>query len=225
VICFIHSQSYLDKSVSPCDNFYQFACGNFIQNNVVHDRYSKKNFQTGFKNQQDVDARNLLQGYTKNANIRPFVLANRFYELCIDQDSINRVGADDFLKKVKRTGDWPLLTDQWNEENFDWEEMLDRMFQEDFVDNYLIGIYLDVNPNNSSKHILKIGYPSAYDYWSKRSLPKVKPKEVIIESYLQYMKDFMLLLGIDSTKIDLNIKEILEFELAVNEVKAYHNCR
>lgn len=91
----------MDQSVNPCENFYDFACGNLIKNTELPD---DRNSQTEFTLTQrkvDKQVQTILTDEMQPNEIKPFKLAKIFIKTCMDEETLNKSGKKTWIKKNK----------------------------------------------------------------------------------------------------------------------------
>lgn len=57
-------------------------------------------------------------------------------------------------KYLKILGGWPVITNDWNEEGFNWEKVTYCLHKMGFGSNYLFRLYVFLDPKDSTKTVL-----------------------------------------------------------------------
>lgn len=119
--------SYMNRSEYPCNDFYEYACGNW--KNVIDERMaiSKRNniLDIAYKLADIVES--LLQRPHIN-DVAPeyakeFELAKQFYDNCLEAELHPLKASSEYLAVLKEIGGFPAVEADWNGDNFDWLKM------------------------------------------------------------------------------------------------------
>ena len=78
----------LDETANPCDDFYQFACGSFIEETVIPDDRTRTSMFSILGDKLDVQVRGLLEGEIKASDPKPFQMAKSVFQSCMDKETI-----------------------------------------------------------------------------------------------------------------------------------------
>ena len=78
----------LDETADPCDDFYQFACGSFIEETVIPDDRTRTSMFSILGDKLDVQVRGLLEGEIKASDPKPFQMAKSVFQSCMDKETI-----------------------------------------------------------------------------------------------------------------------------------------
>lgn len=104
---------YLNQSVSPCDNFYQFACGSWIDRNSVEEEQDQErdHFSLAYEKMLQDISDVLKEPIDGNSNDTPIVKDfKRFYASCTAKDKIEYDTDRYFLDYMSAEfSEWPLL--------------------------------------------------------------------------------------------------------------------
>ncbi|XP_070069242.1 neprilysin-2-like [Drosophila takahashii] len=144
-------KSYMNSSVAPCDDFYEYACGNF--ENIRPDRYSRRENLGKPGYVLDDIAKELLHrmDLAESLNVsRELRVAQRFYNACLEADLHPFPAADShYLNIIRSIGGFPAVDGAaWNASNFSWFNMSAHLT------NYgARGIYSEVLPNNGRSEV------------------------------------------------------------------------
>nr|XP_046909765.1 neprilysin-1-like [Dermatophagoides farinae] len=201
--------SAMDLNADPCEDFFQFACGNWVKKHIIpEDRSSLSTFEVMADDLQII-LKDLLEQLPNSADNSATLKAKRFYQSCMNIQKINQIGVQPILDALQEVGGWPVLDRNWNEKDLTLENLLGKL-RGDYNQPIIVEQYVGPDDRNSSLNIIQfdqtsLGLPSR-EYFLKEQPNKEK------DAYLELMIDIAELLGADRDYATEEMTKVLEFE-------------
>ncbi|XP_058459851.1 neprilysin-1-like [Malaya genurostris] len=200
----------MDRTVDPCVDFFQFACGTWNKKHVIpEDRSSISTFEV-LADQQQMILKGVLEESTDINDNQATIKAKMFYKSCMDLQQIRRIGIKPLRHVLKLLGGWPVTEQQWVPPTTSVEYLL-GLLRGVYSEPVLVELYVGADDKNSSRNILQIdqlvlALPSR-DYYLKTS------SEGDLKAYHRYMTQIAILLGGDSKRASEELQDIINFEV------------
>lgn len=205
----------MKRSVDPCDNFYDFACGGFEERIVIPDDRSSRSQFALIGDDLLQQLREILEAPAEKGESRVFTMARDTYKACMDTDNIEKIGLQPMKDMLKKLGGWPVLEgDSWDEENFSWIDTVYKFRENGYSTDYLIDFSIVTDSKNSSWRVIDIDQASLG--MSREYLINGLEDDDVI-SYYNYMVNVAVLLGADRVQAERELKESLKFEIELAE--------
>ncbi|XP_057702727.1 membrane metallo-endopeptidase-like 1 isoform X2 [Corythoichthys intestinalis] len=175
----------MDASVEPCDNFYQYACGGWLERHVIPETSSRHSVFDLLRDKLEVVLKGALE--TESEDDRDAIKkAKILYSSCLNEHVIEQRDSKPLMRLINVIGDWPVASDDWNATS-EWslEDILVTMTAR-FHKKVLVDMYVWTDDRDSQRHILYIdqpglGMPSRDYYFNDGNYKKVR------EAYLHFM--------------------------------------
>ncbi|XP_062552174.1 neprilysin-1 isoform X2 [Armigeres subalbatus] len=200
----------MDRTVDPCKDFFQFACGTWNKKHVIpEDRSSISTFEV-LADQQQVILKGVLEESVDVNDNQATLKAKMFYKSCMDLQQIRKIGINPIRTVLKSLGGWPVIEPNWTPPNVSIEQLIGTL-RGVYSEPVLVELYVGADDKNSSRNILQIdqlvlALPSR-DYYLKQS------SEGDLKAYHHYMTQIAILLGGDSTIASKELMEVIKFEV------------
>ncbi|MBV9435097.1 MAG: M13 family metallopeptidase [Acidobacteria bacterium] len=102
----IHSfdMSAMDRSAEPCEDFYQFVCGNWVKNNPIPPDQGRWGRFSELAERNRLVAKQILEQASANDPKRDSVhqKIGDYYQACMDEDAVNRKGLKPLQPELDR---------------------------------------------------------------------------------------------------------------------------
>uniref|UniRef100_A0A3P9NFF2 Membrane metalloendopeptidase like 1 n=1 Tax=Poecilia reticulata TaxID=8081 RepID=A0A3P9NFF2_POERE len=174
----------IDDSVKPCDNFYQYACGGWLERHVIPETSSRHSVFDILRDKLEIVLKGVLETETEQDR-DAIKKAKILYSSCMNEKQRD---SQPLLKLIDSIGDWPVASEDWNTttgEAWSLEDTL-AMLTARFHKKVVLDLYVWTDDRDSQRHIIYIdqpglGMPSRDYYFNDGNYKKVR------EAYLHFM--------------------------------------
>lgn len=143
----------MNRSVHPCENFYEYACGGWVENNPIPESKSFWGVYSVLEEENERIVKQLLTGSSLTSEATQ--KAKTFYDACMDESTINKVGSQPLLDIITRLGGWNVTQD-WSKSQFDFAKLLQKVHSIYSVSAFF-NTDVEADDKNSSKNAIKVG--------------------------------------------------------------------
>lgn len=208
--------SYMDDAVDPCDDFYEFACGQFDRSTRIPDDKASVNTFSIIQDKLQEQIRTLLDEPVSQNEPTPFLLAKTFYQACMNRTLIEERGTVPLISMLRHLGGWPLLDgDRWDENSFHWINSVYKFRAAGYSVDYFIDFSIGVDVKNSTNRVIDLDQASlglSREYLNRGISDR------LVTAYYEYMVDISVILGANRDRAQRELKESLEFEMKLANI-------
>ncbi|XP_031781394.1 neprilysin-2 [Nasonia vitripennis] len=217
--CFQNAAFYreiMKPSLDPCDDFYQFVCGNFMDNVNISKQANSINIFALAQSQISVKLYLMIKENVKPNDISAVRKLKNYYQNCIDETRMEADGTEPVLKILENIGGWPLLNgDDWDENDFDWIDTVYKIHNEKFP-VFFPTISVTLDKDNSTKVLPKI-LTAATEI--EKTFFLVDSGKKLKKAYFNFIVNIAATLGVDKDQIYEEVKDIFDFEINLYKIE------
>lgn len=149
----------IDGTVQPCDDFYDFACGQYVRetsatmpdDKIVIDMFSS------VYDRIEAQLKSIINEPIQANETKAFQLSKRLNASCMNRTAVEMLGLKQMNAILDAFGGWPVAKGSaWNESAFDWIDVIGRMRNIGLATSYIFSLSIGANFKNSSMQTLRV---------------------------------------------------------------------
>ncbi|XP_069975809.1 neprilysin-2-like isoform X2 [Penaeus vannamei] len=204
----------MDEAVNPCDDFFRFSCGGFLQKKIIPDEKSSLSRFNEISDDLQEKLRGLVEADPSDDDSPATKMVKNLYKSCMDTDRINERGLNPLKEILTQMGGWPVVEgSSWDSSAFDWHTNVYINRKLGYSLDYIFDFSVTTNIKNSTWRIIDIDQPPLGMPSRKYLLKGFNDSDV--QAYYNYQISMAELLGADRETAERELKESLEFEIQI----------
>ncbi|XP_062988136.1 neprilysin [Elgaria multicarinata webbii] len=214
----------MDRTIEPCKNFYQYACGGWLKKNIIPETSSRYSNFDILRDELEVVLKDVLEK-ENSADIEAVKKAKMLYRSCINESAIDSKGGQPLISIMPTFSDWPVASDNWDTAygaNWAAEKSIAELNSQ-YGKRVIINVFVGTDDKNSTQHIIHIDQPSlglpSRDYYECTGVYKEA-----CTAYVDFMISVAKLirqergLAINETEISIEMNRIMALEKEIANV-------
>lgn len=145
----------LNRSVNPCDNFYQYSCGSWKKDHPIPPSRTMYDAFIVLDEQNFLKLRDILDEDDNFPSTHAVQKAKRYFKNCMNEEQVENTAQKSIEQFMVKYGSWALNNQTWNSTNWKWSNVLLAMTL-DLEETPLFATKVDINPKESSRHVLRV---------------------------------------------------------------------
>lgn len=206
----------MDENVEPCDDFYNFACGNFVDNTIIPDDKVSVNTFSVISDKLQEQLRTIVTAPIDENEIEPFKNVKRLYLACMNKTYIEERGLTPLQDIHESLGGWPVVKgDAWEEKLWTWQQSVKEFRKRGYSTDYIFDFSVGTDLKNSTRRIIDIDQAAlglSREYLIKGI------ENPIVAAYHSYQVDMAVLYGADRARAEKEMRDVLNFEFALANI-------
>jgi len=207
----------MDLSADPCDDFFQYSCGAWIDDHIIGESQSSTSVFNDVRDHVSKSLKTVLETPISSSEADSIQKAKKFYKSCMNTDKIDELGTAPVLDLITTMGGWPILGDDISGDARTLEVKLAE-FNTLYGTAGILYCYVGTDSKSSSDNIFTItepslGLPNRDYYLDAATNAKTVP------SYKEYIVNFLTVMnsGTYDAKFTDLAAQIVEFETKIAE--------
>ncbi|CAF0840442.1 unnamed protein product [Rotaria sordida] len=207
----------MDITVDPCEDFYQFACGNWDKTHPIPEGRNVRSSFESFVNDVVDLYRELLRKPILDTEPDAVKKLKTFYQACVsperDSPAIENTTYHLLMQHLERFGGFPPLHGERWQSKLSLERLLALLHLE-FNTEPLFELKVAADDMNNTQHIILLNHPSLF---LQASAAYESQEE--IDAYLKFMVSVATSLGVERTQARNEMERILNLEIALANIR------
>ncbi|CAG7835465.1 unnamed protein product [Allacma fusca] len=210
----------IDFSVDPCENFYDYACGTWRENNPSPGSSSRHNQFSIMQDQLAQKVQGILSSPIEDTDTEAVQKVKQFYKACIDLDTQESRGLSPLRRLIKKNGGWPLIDPTWDDSKYNLQSSLADMTRYLAVGS-LFNVRIQPDLKNSTYKKILLDQPELFLPREYFLSPDFEDK---VNYYKKFVKDVASELtpesSMDEETLEQEIDEFIAFETKLANISA-----
>uniref|UniRef100_A0A5S6Q7J6 Peptidase M13 N-terminal domain-containing protein n=1 Tax=Trichuris muris TaxID=70415 RepID=A0A5S6Q7J6_TRIMR len=206
----------IDSTQDPCENFYEYACGQWNKHFFIPEDMSGYGTFALVRDRVRRQLKSLLDE-NSHGNSVAISMAKSMYKTCMNVTAINAMKSEKMIDVLKSFGGWPVLESNWRGENVDLTEVIGKMRGYYSLDVF-VSLYVYADAKNTTQNILTIHQGSlglggsTRDYYLNDTL--YGSQMIAYKRYFQRIVELIATdMGMAYTKeMEVEVNQTLNFE-------------
>ncbi|XP_064087548.1 neprilysin-2-like isoform X3 [Macrobrachium nipponense] len=204
----------MNEKIDPCDDFFQFACGGFLQKKIIPDEKTSLSRFSEVSDDLREKLRGLVEADVSEKDSPSTKMVKELYKSCMNTERIEERGLEPLHEILKEMGGWPVIEgDSWDPSGFEWYTNVYINRRLGYSLDYIFDFSVTTNIKNSTWRIIDIDQPPLGMPSRKYLLKGFNDSDV--QAYYNYQISMAELLGADRQRAEVELKESLEFEIQI----------
>ncbi|XP_071805807.1 neprilysin-1-like [Asterias amurensis] len=208
--------SNMNRSVDPCENFYEYSCGGWKTKHIIGEDETSVSAFGKLDDDVGIKCKAIFESAPGKNEPKAVSSVRNFYKSCVDLDAINKLDAQPVMDILADIGGWPVLGSNpggnWQETSYDFVR-LKTLISRKHGSGGILSVTIGADDKNTTRNVLIIDQPwlSLGDPEYYLDANKTKEKE----AFMKYMIDIAVALGADSAAASEQMQEVMDFETAI----------
>ncbi|KAL7013332.1 hypothetical protein ACKWTF_015336 [Chironomus riparius] len=206
----------IDEKVDPCDDFHKFSCNNFIKNTIIPEDKSEVTSMSLLKEKIEEKLKLIIEQPIDENEIEPFKNVKKYYKACLNTSFIEERGLKPMTDIHEKLGGWPVVKGAtWDESKWTWQQLVNGFNKQGFWIGNLVTFAVKSDYKNTTK---RISYIDQTMLGLDREYLIEGLENNVVQAYHSYQVDLAVLYGADPQHAEKEMKDVLEFEIALANI-------